>query len=100
MDNPCCGTLASLAEAGHSNEEATCRDGPTTTLAVIPGAFPLGMPGSAARGVRHQPKSPFGISRNQRSTSSEIGVRLAPNWPFVFARSTQLDRTGLTSGLP
>ncbi len=24
-------------------------------------------------------------SRNQRSTSSEIGVRLAPKWPFGFA---------------
>src|SRR5712691_7215725 len=89
MDNPFCGTSASLAEAGHSNEEATCRHQTSHDLALIdPGLFP-GQARSAARGVRHQPKSLFGISRNQRSTSSEIGVRLAPKWPFGFARPTQ-----------
>src|SRR5438128_12554327 len=91
MDNPFCGTSASLAEAGHSNEEATCRHQTSHDLALIdPGLFP-GQARSAARGVRHQPKSLFGISRNQRSGSSEISVRLAPKCPFGFARPTQLE---------
>jgi hypothetical protein len=53
-----------------------------------PELFCPGKPGSAARGVRHQPKSVFGINRNARSASSEISVRLAPKWPFGFARPT------------
>src|SRR6266700_4131951 len=89
MDNPFCGTSASLAEAGHSNEEATCRHQTSHDLALTdPGALPPGKPRSAARGVRHQPKSLFGISRKRCSASSEIGVRLGPKWPFGFARRT------------
>jgi hypothetical protein len=67
MDNPFCGTSASLVEAGHSNEEATCRHQASNDLAKIGPGSSSGKPGSAARGVRHQPKSAFDFVRNQES---------------------------------
>src|SRR6266853_742362 len=80
MDNPFCGTSASFAEAGHSNEEATCRHQTSHDVALIdPGLFP-GQAGSAARGVRHQPKSLFGFVGNGRSARTEMAVRFRPSY--------------------
>src|SRR6266567_8730763 len=85
MDNPFCGTSASLAEAGHSNEEATCRHQTSHDLALIdPGLFP-GQARSAARGVRHQPvrhqpKSAFDFVGNRRSACTEMAVRFRPSY--------------------
>jgi len=43
---------------------------------------------SAARGVRHQPKSAFGFVRNRCTTWAEIAARLPPKRLSVFARPT------------
>jgi len=53
----------------------------------------LDRPGALPRASLVQLPGVFGINRNQRSTSSEIGVRLAPKWPFGFARPTHLIAT-------
>ena len=59
-----------------------------STLAHCPGK-----PASAARGVRHQPKSAFGFVRNRCTTWAEIAVQLPPKWLFGFARPTHLRMT-------
>src|SRR6266852_5319185 len=68
MDNPFCGTSASLAEAGHSNKEATCRHKTSTTSLVRHGPFP--------RASLLQLPGVFGINRDPCSASAEISVRL------------------------
>src|SRR5712691_2646760 len=94
MDNPFCGTSASLAEAGHSNEEATCRHQtshdlalidpglqPRASLVQLPGVFGINRnPCSASTEipVRHQPKSAFDFVGNRRSACSEMAVRFHP----------------------
>ena len=46
MDNSVCGTWASLAEAEHSNEEATWRDQTDHDLAMTPPGFFPGWSGA------------------------------------------------------
>src|SRR6266702_743956 len=94
MDNPFCVTSASFAEAGHSNEEATCRHQTSHDLALIdPGLFPraslVQLPGCSASTeipVRHQPKTVFGFLGNRRSAWSEIAVRFRPSYTTYVLR--------------
>src|SRR6266516_5175582 len=109
MDNPFCGTSASFAEAGHSNEEATCRHQTSHDLALTdPGLFPraslVQLPGvfginrnpcsaSAENGVRLPRKSAFGLVRNGRSVSPVLHNRCPSEFRTTVKIRTGWDRT-------
>src|SRR5262252_2401059 len=84
MDNPFCGTSAPCVEVGHVQ-----RGGYVPSLAFHD---VTGCARAFSQASLTQLPGVFGISRNQRSTWSEIGVRLPPKWPFVFARTTHTHR--------